>query len=477
MILLKKLEKNRNFWFLVFVTFFFFLFRLPSLFEPLWYGDEGIYQAIGISLNDGKFLYKDAFDNKPPLLYWLYAFLNSDQYLVRFASLIFGVLSIITFFFLSKKIFKDKKNISYLTTSVFAILFGLPLLEGNIANAENFMLLPVIVSAFFIVGQKKLFISGLILGIAFLFKIVAIFDFAAFFTFLLFVYFDLIKTRINKLKKLALGFFIPTALVSLFFLANGTIMNFLNAALVANIPYVSYGNRVGEFPYLLFFKLALVGIFVFYLFTKRKTVSNAALFVALWIVFSLFNAFFSQRPYTHYLLVLLPSFSLILGLILFEKKYQRIVLLSAIAILVIVATAFKVTNFKKNISYYQNFVSYMTGAKSTRDYQAFFDKNTPIDYEIALFIKPRLNKGETIFVWGNNAQLYNLVNAVPPSKYVVAYHITNYKDGAESTQKAIEKTKPRFVVIMPNQKAIPFPLINYSRKININNVAIYEKLF
>ena len=109
-------------------------------------------------------------------------------------------------------------------------------------------------------------------------------------------------------------------------------------------------------------------------------------------------------------------------------------------------------------------------------YQAFFDKNTPVDYEIARFIKPKMNPNDTIFVWGNNAQLYQLAGVVAPTKYVVAYHISNYKDGVESTKNAIEKTKPKFIVVMSNEKMIPFPLINYSKKININKATIYERV-
>lgn len=110
-------------------------------------------------------------------------------------------------------------------------------------------------------------------------------------------------------------------------------------------------------------------------------------------------------------------------------------------------------------------------------YQEFFDKKTPFDYEIARFIKSNIHKDDTIFVWGNNAQLYQLVGVIPPTKYIVAYHITSYSDGVSSTKASLEKTKPRFIVAMPNQGGIPFPLINYSKKININKAIIYERIF
>ncbi len=472
--ILKKLEKSWEFWFLVLASFLFFLLRFPSLFEPLWYGDEGIYQAIGTSLNNGKQLYAEVFDNKPPLLYWLYAVLKSDQFSVRFTSLIFGLLSVTSFFYLSKKLFQN--NIKYLTTSIFAVLFGLPLLEGNIANAENFMLLPIILAAYLIINHSSLIIPGFLLGIAFLFKIVAIFDFAAFFIFCFFTNLSSTKKEIKPIN-LFLGFIIPIISVTLYFFLKGTFGDFINAALVTNIPYVSYGNKIGNFPFLLLIKTVLLASFTLFVYKKRKQFSNTTIFVILWFAFSLFNALFSQRPYTHYLLVLLPGFSLMTGLILFDKKYQRKILITFIAAGIIIMSIFRITNFKKAILYYENFISYMKGGKTTSSYQAFFDRNTPIDYEVAFFIKPKLAKNDTIFVWGNNAQLYELVDVVAPSKYVVSYHMTGYKDGVTNAKNSIEKTKPKFIVVMPNVPTIPFPLMDYSLKININKVSIYEKIF
>lgn len=476
---LKGLENSRQFWFLIFTSFLFFILRLPSLFEPLWYGDEGIYQVIGTSLNHGKLLYSQVFDNKPPLLYWLYAILHSDQFTIRLVSLIFGMFSVIVFFFLSKKLLKNAQgnnNIAYLTTSIFAILFGLPAFEGNIANAENFMLLPIIVSAFLIINKRRFLIAGLLLGLAFLFKIVAIFDLVAFLVFCFILNFNSLKKEL-KLFKIVAGFLVPVFLITLFFTFNRTLMDFVKATFLANISYVGYANKIGAFPILLFIKLIILGLFLLYVFVKRKNINEKVLFVSIWFAFSLFNAFFSQRPYAHYLLVLIPSLSLMMGMILFDKKNRKAGAAIFLITLFILAKGFGIPNINKNINYYQNFLSYTMGKKTTAQYQDFFDHNTPFDYEIARFIKPNLNKTDTIFIWGNNAQLYQLVGVVAPTKYVVAYHILNYSDGQSSTQIGLAKAKPKFIVAMPNSGQVPFPLINYSLKININNADIYERIF
>lgn len=143
--LLAKLEKNKTFWGVFAVCLFFIFLRLPSVIEPYWYGDEAVYEVIGQALSHGELLYRDIWDNKPPLLYVIYSLFQGMQQDIKIFSLIIGVASVITFFFLSRAIFTNR-NISIMTTAVFALLFATPFLEANIANAEDFLLLPILLA-------------------------------------------------------------------------------------------------------------------------------------------------------------------------------------------------------------------------------------------------------------------------------------------------------------------------------------------
>lgn len=492
--LLQKLEKSTEFWFLLLTSFIFFLLRLPSLYEPYWYGDEGIYDVIGMALRNGRLLYKGIWDNKPPLLYYVYALLNSDQFWVRFANLVVGLLAVIAFYYLAKKLF-SKEKIVFGVTALFALLFGLPLLEGNIANSENFMLLPIILSAILVIKTNEykiqntkyllLFGSGLLLGVALLFKIVSVFDFGAFMLFTLFVNSDFslnnlfIKKFFIPLFKEAfsfsLGFIFPVLLTMIYFWAKGAFSYFISATFFSNVGYVGYGNAFIVPQGFLILKIIILGLFCLYFYTRRKFFSTTAIFIWLWFAFSVFNAFFSQRPYTHYLLVLLPSFCLLVGFYFFETKYRKTSLLILFLVTILVIKSFWL--YTKFPSYYANFISFVAGQKSVHSYQAFFDSNTPTDYEIANYINLHTTKSDSIFLWGNNAQLYKLTNKLPPGRYAVAYHITNYKDGILNTENAIAIKNPKFIVVMPNVGKIPFSFVNYRKTFNINNVLIYEKVF
>jgi len=490
---LARAEKNRNFWFLLIASFIFFLLRFPSLFEAYWYGDEGIYQVLGLAIKAGRLLYRDIWDNKPPLLYMLYSLFSSDQFTMRLVSLVFGVLSLIVFFALSRKLFEEKEGnkIAIFSTVIFGLLFALPIVEGNIANSENFMLLPIILSGFLIFTAKEkmakniLILSGFLLGVAFLFKIVGIFDFAAFFSFLFILnlpkkisnFKNIVYAQIYFLLPFVLGFLLPIAASSLFFLFHGfsVFKYFLQATFVQNVGYVGYGNKFIIPQGLLISKLLLLSLFLLFILAKRNIFSKTTLFVLTWFAFSLFNAFFSGRPYTHYVLVLIPSFSLLIGLLFWDKKYRFPLILIFIVSFYLILKNFSF--YGKTFFYYQNFFSFITGRETVAQYRGFFDKKTPVDYELAQFIKTKTKKDDNIFIWGNNAQVYALSGKLPPGRYAVAYHITGYKDGIENTKEAFLKQEPKLVIIMPDQSQIPFSLYNYGKVVKIDNVLIYERIF
>lgn len=493
-------HNKKNLLFITVTLILFFLLRFPSLFEPYWYGDEGIYQAMAIAMQDGRTLYSGIWDNKPPLLYVLYEWLWGDQFSVRLASIISGMGSIFLFFLLSYKLFFNpthKKNLRlyliYGVTLLYAVFFGLPLFEGNIANAENFMSLPVLASLYFVYlyTEKKnnnyLLIAGICASIAFLFKAVGIFDLLTGIFFLVFLSFkkdSAFKLHLKPLGIFIVSFLVPIVLVSFYFFFKGAFIDFFQAAFQQNIGYVSYQNTFIISQGLLLTKIVFLVLFLIFIFSMRNKISKESLFIFIWVAFSLFNSFFSHRPYTHYVLVLLPSFCLLLGLIFsskfsenkFERKFMPI--FSAICILLLIIIVFN--NFwlgKRPWTYYPNFFSFITGTKNTTDYYTYFDSNTPRDYQIVDYLKPMLTENDNIFVWGNNAQLYKMLNKVPPGRFTVAYHITAMDSTIDETYTDILKQDPKFIIITVSDNPLPFTFPNYRQKAIIQGSTIYEKVF
>lgn len=490
---LQRIERSHEFWFLTAISVVFFFLRLPSLFEPYWYGDEGIYETIGLALSRGQTLYTQIWDNKPPLLYYTYALFQGDQFSVRFLSLLAGLGAVVILFFLAQKLFHTLK-VSLISAGVFALLFGLPIIEGNIANAENFMLLPIIAAALLVYSAAtsnrpdkpttSLLIAGLMLGIAFLYKIVAVFDFAAMLVFLLIV-FTPTKLSVHELtsairhtfKLLALfigGFLLPFVLSLIYFFFNGALSEYLYATFLSTVGYVGYNNVFIIPQGLLITKLLLLAAVVLFLFIRRKKLSLPFIFLSLWTAFSLFNSFFSQRPYTHYLLVLLPSFSLLLGSIFYPKnKFQYHIMAVCVGLALIAFTYFDHWSLTKTIGYYGNFISFITGRKELSLYESFFDRRTPRDSEIVRYLLSH-DSTQDILVWGNNAQIYYQTGSLPPTRFTVTYHIQAKKEYENELAVAVKQHPPKFVVVMPDSPPLPTALYNYTHVLSIKDAAIYE---
>lgn len=480
--------------FLIGVILLFFLLRFPSLYEPYWYGDEGIYFAIGKAMHAGQTLYLDIWDNKPPLLYWFY-FLFNDIFSIRFASIIAGILATISFFNLSRSLFQ-KKYLTYAATLIFAIVLGLPTIEGNIANAENFMLFPVITGVFlFWNAQKKadsqakqamkqFLFSGLCIGIAFLFKTVAAFDFATILCAALILITLPGKTSSlsviakQRLFPLLIGFFVPLLLVGLLMTIQGALPIFLETLFLKNVSYVGENNELFFPQGFLFLKMLLLLSGVFLLFIFRRLLQPKMILILLWLVFSLFSVFFSQRPYTHYQLVILPSLLLAVMCIPDVLKRNHKILLGIVSVItfLLLYNMFPHWNAKKTVQYYENFFAFVSGKRDVTDYQRFFDNNTPRDYAVADYLSLHTEPNDKVFLWGNSAQIYYLSDTLPAGRYSVAYHIIT-PDAVSETAAALQKEKPEFLVFLPGTE--PFPLLtpDYTYRATIGDAHIYEKLF
>ena len=484
-----KLKQSISLLFLASYSFLFILLRFPSLFEPNWYGDEGIYQVIGFGLNHGRFLYEGVWDNKPPMLYIIYALFNGDQFYTRLAGVITGVIAVWLFYLLVRILFKKPIH-AYLGTILFTVLFGIPLLEGNIANAENFMVPFTLGAAVLIaqyVKQKSIsitytlhpityFSAGALLSISFLLKIVAVFDLAAFSVIIFITQYKNKKYICQQLVRLLpfwFGFILPILLTIIFFWSHNALQTFIHSAFLSNIGYVNYANEFIIPQGFLIIRLILLIVFCYVMFLLRRRISHERMFIYIWMAFSLFGAFLSGRPYTHYMLVMLSSFCLFTITVFEKRKLDFPKTFIYIALILFIHSSFSFYN--KTFSYYENFLSFVQNKKSVRDYYAFFDGATPRDYDLAGFLQHRLSENDTVFIWGNNGQLYRLLEKNPPGRFIVAYHIRSGNNWNE-TKQIVEKAKPRFVIVMPDQGSIPYPLLHYRQKAGIDKALIYEKI-
>lgn len=165
-------------WLLIFLAVLLIL-RIPTLFEPYSYGDEMIYLTLGEGIKQGKVLYRDIHDNKPPLLYILAA-ISGSVFWFRALLAFWNIVTVILFWKLIKALFPKNRKISDVATVIFGILTTIPLWEGHVANSEMFMI-GTTIAGFLVLLTKKLnfknlLFAGFLFSLSSLFKIPAAFE-------------------------------------------------------------------------------------------------------------------------------------------------------------------------------------------------------------------------------------------------------------------------------------------------------------
>lgn len=140
--------------------------------------DEGGFAYIAYQMLEGKSLYLDLYEIKPPLLYIIYAFFitvfGHSIEGIHFGLLIFDVAYIITLFAFAKYFFD--KTIAVVAAFAFAILSLSPNLLGFAAHATHFAILPGLIGLFLLIKaidtkQRRFYLlAGLACGLAFLVK-------------------------------------------------------------------------------------------------------------------------------------------------------------------------------------------------------------------------------------------------------------------------------------------------------------------
>ena len=308
------------------------LLYLPFLHEP-FLRDEGFYAAVAQRTLEGDIPYRDAFDNKPPLIFAWYALsfllFGENVWAPRLlvALLLCGTTALV--YVQGRLLFG--RSAAYVAAGAFALSMGIAELQTN-ANTEYFLLLPMTGALVaFTMGRRTgsagwYALSGFLGGLAIMTKQVAAFNF------LLLAGLPLLWTVQEKgraqltvartwLSALAqgAGCFAAVALVCAPFVATGTFGDLVDGAVFYAAGYsenLSYGTRL----------LALLRGAVFLAFVAGPWLALTALGVTqlaqresgerrhllpAWMAASALGIFVTGRFYDHYFVQLLPGMALL----------------------------------------------------------------------------------------------------------------------------------------------------------------------
>jgi hypothetical protein len=476
------------------------ILRIPNFFEPYYYGDEMIYLAIGEGIRQGLPLYLSLHDNKPPLLY-LTAAISGNLFIFKAILAFWNLVTVYGFWRLVKHLFPQSRRLQNISTIIFGLLTTLPLFEGNIANAELFMIGPVIFAFLILLSKenkqslslrdniKSLLISGGLFSIGVLYKVPAAFDILGIIVFW-FIYIRFTKKEIlNDIKLfifksfyLTLGFIIPIGITFVWYYFAGSFKEYLIAAFLQNFGYVSswrpstvelsFIEKNG--PLLIRFGIMIVGFIVLWL--VRNKVSKKFVFIFAWLLATLFAVTLSERPYPHYFVQSLAPVSILLGMLFSLKTVEQSLTIIPLTIAFFVPFYYKFWYYP-TISYYQRFVEFSLGKINRDEYFNKFSDNLNTNYKVANYLLKTAEKKDKVFAWSNDSSaIYSLSRRLPPTKYVADYHFNDFSSPDEIIS-ILDRENPRFIIVSKNSFTFPelnvFLSQNYSIITQIDTIDIW----
>jgi hypothetical protein len=464
------------------------ILRIPSFFEPYYYGDEMIYMSLGQGVRQGLTLYKDIHDNKPPLLY-LTAAAAGNLFWFKAILCFWSLLTVSFFYKLSAKLFEKNTKAQITSTSIFAILTTIPLFEGNIVNAELFVIGFTLIALYTLLSDnlssKKIFFAGFLFGLGTLFKVPAVFDLPVI------VIFWFITNDFKNWPKvikntiiLGLGFVSPILFTFAWYYMKGALPEYIKAAFLQNVGYLS-SSRPGDIqkpfyirngPLLIRAAIVFIGTIILFLF--RKKLSKNFILFCVWTLLGLFAVTLSERPYPHYFIQVLAPVSFLFGMFFAEKSVEQSLVVIPLAISFFVPVYYKFYYYQ-TASYYARFINFAAGKTSKMEYFQSFAGTVNRNYKIADFLVTSSLPSDRVFMWDpDSATVYALSRRLPPIKYVADYHITDYSSLNE-VAKELSANPPKFIILTSGH---PYPGINPLLKkkyflINqIENANIYSRV-
>ncbi|KXK26848.1 MAG: hypothetical protein TR69_WS6001000869 [candidate division WS6 bacterium OLB20] len=444
------------------------LLRIPSLFEPHWYLDEGMYATIGAHIRDGHVLYRDIYDHKPQLIFYLYALLSltgNTLVAAKVLNILAGIVTLGGIYALSRRRFLFGRRATAVALVAATILLGTPVLEGNIANAENFFL-PLTVWGLYLGltrSSRGLLLAGLLFGIAFHIKLHPLFDLGALAVYLL-ITADSNKERIRQTGLLALGFVAPAVAFILFELSRGTFDLYIAAAYLDAYAYSGESAESYIQQTLTKIVVLLTGLTAA-VTVWRKTHNRTVTFILILLMFEVFAAVLSGRVFYHYLLQLVPGVSLGAAWVyrnLFRDRSpaDKVTAAAVAAGLMFVFAAYFNSSYALPYQnpnrrlpdswfaaeYYNNFARHLPSGFADDSYLLFFS-DRPLKLRSIRNVLPE--DTSSVYIYSDLGWAYDYVDQHSPTRIFVAFQLYYRNDDRDrlATMDELYQDPPQYLMI------------------------------
>ncbi len=437
------------------------LLYVPFLHEPLQ-RDEGFYATVGRMLLHGGLPYRDAFDNKPPLVFGWYAlsFLIFGEHIWAPRLLVSLLLAVTTLlvYFEGKLLFSARAGI------VAALAFGLSIgiaKFGTNANTEYFLVLPMTGSlvAFTMAQEKQqahwYLLSGLLNGVAILTKETALFPFV--FLMLFAVFSTEVKGQERTATARNIGMMLTgSTLVGIItvlpFVLSGTLPQTFDATVIYTLQYVGDASLLARILYTLLTLVPLVAVagpwvvlsVLATLDARRNPEPHKHWLLAGWSCASFAGIVFVGRFSAHYYVQLLPGMSLLVvpGIRFIQWKFRRKAASGARYAVLVAALAVVALSFAATI-YGRSSVDSRHLAKARGDVLSKWETESA---ELATYIRANTSQDDLIYNLGFQTELYFYSERASPTRFLFDRPFAADQRYADEALRDIESRPPKYII-------------------------------
>jgi 4-amino-4-deoxy-L-arabinose transferase-like glycosyltransferase len=447
--------------------------RLPTFFRSVMDWDESLYFLMAEQWRAGHLPYTAIWDNKPIGIYGVFALFQSwlgDTIIsIRIAAVLFISVTAFAIFKIALAIPVQRCR-SPVPAALFAsaayVICSLTN-DGLSANTEIFMACFTVLAVLSALSGRAL-LAGLLIGMAFMTKYVAVFEFPAIAFAVLALRPGLtLKSATRRSLALLTGAAMPLALTILLYAGSGHLHAWLEDSILSNFRRIDVPVSMPALGYAIDIELArwsplfLISLIMLGMAATRlprllihKTLSATArfnLFLALWLAGGCLGVASAKSFFDHYFLQILPVMCvtlawlpLNLGLTRRLRRFPALLLCAAVLALPLVAAAAAVSQAATPI------LALTNGHFSLR-------RDTPA--RIAHEIQPLLPKpadtafaSGQLFVFDYQPIIYSLDRQLPPTKYLFPSVLTKCQLARVAKAPAMHEilrilaTNPEFII-------------------------------
>lgn len=427
--------------------------------------DEGEFAYMGQLILQGIPPYALAANMKLPGTYAAYALIMAlfGQTIVgiHLGLLLVNVCTMLMVFLLTQRLFDDYS--AAVACATYGILSLSPGVQGTSAHATHFVLLPALAGIVVLLkaleGNKPVtfFLSGILLGLAFIMKQPGIFFGFFALIYLICTQIDNIRTRTRSLVIRVLlfisGLLIPYISTCITLYALGVFKKFWFWTVLYAYQYGTLRSFTGginmfldKMPkvigsFYLLWGLAGTGLLIIILDRKLRT---RAVFMLGFLLFSFLAVCPGFYFREHYFVLIVPGVAIFAGVAgTFLKKLSL-----NLKVVSLVPVFLFLVCFFHGVFLQRLFFFALSPEMACR--KMYFPNPFPESIEIADYIKKHSAPGSTIAVLGSEPQIYFYAHRSSATSYLYTYSLMEHHRYAETMQKEmireIENKKPEYLI-------------------------------